>query len=282
MIKTLLILPIIVTLSFFISSTSQATVVIEDADANFASFTELPFTGADISTGSGNVGDYELIACAIAPQQVMISFNDPTPGIWTQLDSGGCGLDFLCQHAIWGRFTDTADSELISCNWDNTVFVFAAGSFRYSQVDKNDPIIGVSCAVGPGPGLPDIPTAPSIETEAGSQIARIYTYRFPQGFDNDASAINNEISGAFNAFASAFRTLNVNMSGETRLQETAGPTGEAELPLGQGIDSWRACTIAIRMTPTLVPTMSEWGLISFAAFAGIAGLWYLRRRQATA
>jgi hypothetical protein len=34
--------------------------------------------------------------------------------------------------------------------------------------------------------------------------------------------------------------------------------------------------------PTDVPTMSEWGLISFAAFAGIAGFWFMRIRQVTA
>ncbi|MCH7950783.1 MAG: IPTL-CTERM sorting domain-containing protein [Candidatus Dadabacteria bacterium] len=31
-----------------------------------------------------------------------------------------------------------------------------------------------------------------------------------------------------------------------------------------------------------IPTMSEWGLIAFAAFVGIAGIWFLRRRQVTA
>jgi hypothetical protein len=42
--------------------------------------------------------------------------------------------------------------------------------------------------------------------------------------------------------------------------------------------------IALRMVPEPrnVPTMSEWGLIAFAAFVGIAGIWFLRRRALTA
>ncbi len=60
-----------------------------------------------------------------------------------------------------------------------------------------------------------------------------------------------------------------------------GPTGIEQI--GTGLDGeWRACTIALKMLPVArnVPTMSEWGLIGFAAFAGIVRVRYLRRRQA--
>ena len=71
--------------------------------------------------------------------------------------------------------------------------------------------------------------------------------------------------------------------GSSELEPEAGPTGtfSAFTPVP---NEWRACTIALRMVniERAVPTMSEWGLIGFAAFAGIAGIWYLRRRQVTA
>ncbi len=69
----------------------------------------------------------------------------------------------------------------------------------------------------------------------------------------------------------------------TQLFIVDGPTatGEDSVNLEQGL-FWRACTIAIRMAPRSVPTMSEWGLVGFAAFAGIAGFWFIRRRQLAA
>jgi IPTL-CTERM motif len=49
-----------------------------------------------------------------------------------------------------------------------------------------------------------------------------------------------------------------------------------------GESHWSACTIGIRMAITPIPTMNEWGFITVAAFMGIAGIWFLRRRQAEA
>ena len=47
-------------------------------------------------------------------------------------------------------------------------------------------------------------------------------------------------------------------------------------------NSLKFCALSLRMAPRSVPTMSEWGLVGFAAFAGIAGFWFIRRRQLAA
>jgi len=184
-----------------------------------------------------------------------------------------------------GRFTDNPASEDITCSWDTPSFVFAAGSFRYNDVDPIDPIIDVACDSGSGIGAIVIATAPSVDTVAGSQVARIYTYRnFEGAGGTDDFSSNDDTTGSFTSFAAAFQNeINVTMEGETELFFADGPTGTASV--GAGFNAqWRACTIAIRMAQQVrnVPTMSEWGLIAFAAFVGIAGIWFLRRRRVTA
>jgi hypothetical protein len=124
--------------------------------------------------------------------------------------------------------------------------------------------------------------APSVETVAGSQVARIYTYRnFTSQITDDFNS-NNDIMGSFTSLA-AVSSINVNMQATTELVLVDGATGEASIDAGSNAQ-WIACTIALRMAPQPrnVPTMSEWGLIAFAAFVGIAGFWFLRRRQVTA
>ena len=60
------------------------------------------------------------------------------------------------------------------------------------------------------------------------------------------------------------------MHGETILVNFDGPTGTQDFDVGTE-GQWRACTIALHMVPDAknVPTMSEWGLIAFAAFGGL-------------
>ncbi len=279
----LLLLPLFVLSLLIISFQSHADVLVDDADSNAVSEPNVSFTSEVVPTGSGMVGDYELITCGISPvAQVPPIFSDPAPGTWTELDTGACAGDGVCLHGIWGRFTDNPASENITCSWNDPSFVFAAGSFRYNEVDPIDPIIAVACNSGFDFGANVTATAPSVETVAGSQVARIYTYRNFDSQITDDFNFNDDTSGSFTSLA-AVSSINVNMQGTTELVLVDGPTGEASI--GTGLDSqWRACTIALRMVadPRMVPTMSEWGLISFAAFAGIAGFWFIRRRQLAA
>ncbi len=207
-------------------------------------------------------------------------YSDPTPGTWDTLNTGISGEGEIAL-GIWGRFTDNAASEDISCNWNIVSAVFTAGSFRYLFADRDNPIIAVAC----NSGLAETAVAPSVISEPGSQVVRIFAglteNEFPPFFGHMSS--NDEVSGSSMSEANEALGL-LTLEATTQLFIVDGPTetGEDSVNLGQGGIFWRACTIAIRMGPTTVPTMSEWGLIGFAAFAGIAGFWFIRRRQVTA
>ena len=283
--KSFKLIAVLFVLGVIFTSESWANVIVDDADSNAVSDDVFTFSSEIVPTGSGMVGDYELIACGVTPlSQDIPTFSDPSPGEWTELDSGACGFQFpeVCIHGIWGRFTDTEISSQITCSWSDPSFVFAAGSFRYNEVDTEDPIIAVACQNGAGEGGDIVATAPSVLTIAGSQVARIFTYRNLSTFTTDDFNSNNDIMGSFTSIAGV-TSINVTMQGTTELFEQGGPTGEESIIVGQELASWRACTIALRMAvpePRPIPTMSEWGFMAVAAFMGAAGVWYLRRRQA--
>lgn len=282
MAKKLIFLPVIVLSLLIISIESQANVIVEDADSATQVTAALAFTSASVLTGSGQVGDYQIIACGVTTDSGN-TFSDPVPGTWEELDTGPCSGNGVCIHGISGRFIDNPASENITCNWALPSVVFAAGSFRYSEVDPIDPIIAIECNSGAADGGNIMATAPSVITVAGSQVVRIYTYR---NFDFEGtmdSNFNSDVEGSFISIATLGDVATVSQQGDTELVLVDGPTGEASIDAGSNAQ-WRACTIALRMAPEPrnVPTMSEWGLIAFAAFAGIAGIWYLRRRRVTA
>ena len=273
----LFILPLIVLSVLFLNINSQANVLVNDAGSNAGD--EEPFTSAVVPSGSGQVGDYELIFCSILPDGPGIVYSDPTPGTWDTLNTGISGEGEIAL-GIWGRFTNNAASEDISCNWNIVSAVFTTGSFRYNDVDPDNPIIAVAC----NSGLTETAVAPSVISEPGSQVVRIFASLFQSEFPPFAihMSSNDEVSGSSTSEANEGEGLLI-LEAKTQLFIVDAPTetGEDSVNLEQ-IDFWRACTIAIRMAPTNVPTMNEWGLISFAAFAGIAGFWFLRRRQVTA
>jgi len=282
--KRLILLPLLVLLFSAPFNTSDATVLLEDAQGDGAIGFN-PFNEHVTFIGSGSPGDYVLLGCATTADGPN-SFNEPAPGAWTELDNGDCGGSGRCIQGLWGKFQDTPNSELITCSWNDPQNVWAAGNFRYEGADPNNPIIDVACNTGTG----NIATAPSIVTEALSQVARIYTGSRLTLVD----PVNNTdsfIGGTFLGFA-IFENFNIFMLGDTELAESAGDTGEATLnlsavgeppfigPIDFSPADWRACTIGIRMQPKAIPTLSEWGFLAFAGFLGLAGIWFLRRRQA--
>ncbi len=278
--KKILFLPIFVLLLALSVQFTMADVLIEESASSAAEADAPVIDMADIATGEGQAGNYVLFSCATA-NDLGNTFNDPTPGTWEELDEGACGDDGrLCRHGIWGGFVADPNDEDITCSWTELASVFAAGSIRYSGVDPDNPIIDIECNAGLGTEL----TAPSIITEAGSQVIRVYT---SSALTQSSTVINSAITT--NAIPedtweeSAFSPFqNVSSEGRSALTTETGPTGTSLINV-EIQSEWRACTIAIRMAPpTDVPTMSEWGLIAFAAFAGIAGFWFMRRRQLAA
>ena len=271
---TFLFLPL-----FVFGGISQANVLVDDADSDTEVTDNGGFLTADVPTGSGMMGDYMLISCGVTSDNGNV-FELPTPLTWTELDQGECGQG-ICSHGIWGGFIDDVASIDITCEWSIPADVFAAGSFRYNEVDPIDPVIAVACDSGFDFGENIMATAPSVETIAGSQVARFYTYRnfdFNPTMDNN---FNDDTTGNYLSIATLGQ-VTVSQQGTTELVLVDGPTGEASI--NAGFDAqWRACTIALRMAPIApvrnIPTLSEWGFMAVAVFMGAAGVWYLRRRQ---
>ena len=58
-----LLIPILVLSLFLVTSVSRADVLIVDIESNIRFSGAASFSGGLINTGSGNVADYELIAC---------------------------------------------------------------------------------------------------------------------------------------------------------------------------------------------------------------------------
>ena len=281
MVRKYIFLPFLVLSLLVVSYEVHANVLVDDADSTNVS--GMNFTSETVPTGSGQIGDYQLIACGVTTDNGN-TFSDPMPGTWNELDNGICDdPGGNCFQGIWGRFTNDPASEDITCSWNIPADVFVGGSFRYNQVDPIDPIIAVACDSGAAGGANVMATAPSIDTIVGSQVARIYTYRNIDPPVNGNSNANNDTSGSFNADSSLDTFSNVHMEGTTQLVLFNGATGTASIDAGTDAE-WRACTIALRMVAVerAVPTMSQWGLIALAAFVGIAGFWYLRRRQLAA
>ena len=154
------------------TATSKSDVLIENGGIN-------PFKAAfipgvmqlDVASGSGQAGDYVVLTCGAWSNSSANSFNAPGPAIFTELDTENCGNSNNCIEGIWGGFTNNPASEDLICNTTGTSIIFSAATLRYSNVNTMNPVIGISCSEGSGL----LATAPSIATEAGSQVVRIFT-----------------------------------------------------------------------------------------------------------
>jgi hypothetical protein len=250
-------------------SLSNAEIVLDGVSSNNK---EGLFNQAEVNVPAGIPGDFEIITCTTAYETN--TFFDPTPGSFSLLDSGGCGGVDSCELAFWTRLDDSAGASQIFCNWDLNTNVFAAGALRYSGVDINNPIIGVDC--GTGVGL--VATAPSIDTQKGSEVLRVVSllrYNVAPGVAAQAEKLLFEVT-------SASGTQTIELFAVSSTFEESGPTGEEEFQLGTSADNWRACTIALRAVEHQIPTLSEWGLGIFAGLFGLSAVWALRRRAVRA
>lgn len=227
-------------------SPSNAEIVLDGVSSNHQ---EGLFNQAAVNIRAGMQGDFEIITCTTAYETN--AFFDPTPGVFSLLDSGGCGGVDSCQLAIWTRLDDSAGASQIFCNWDLNTNVFAAGALRYSGVDINNPIIGVECGTGVG----SIATAPSINTQPGSEVVWIVSLlRY-----NLVPKVTAQAENALFEATSSSGTQTIELFAASSTFEESGPTGEEEFELGTKSDNWRACTIALRAFQTNIPTRAELG-----------------------
>lgn len=257
-------------LIFLSATSSHALILFQGTGVGFDRSGNI--TQGSIETKPGNAGDFEIIMCETSSDGNN-AFLDPTPPGWTTLDTGSCAGG-TCILGIFTRFNESADGTDNLCRWTDITNIFGAGSFRYSGVDTDEPVIDFACDTGSG----DTATAPSVDTESGSAVIRLYAFHgFTQTLTNQENQI---LEGFFYSFPS-FNGEFLFIEGESFAFAEGGPTGTDDLTFSIPGD-WRACTIALRMEPSNIPTLSEWGLGIFAALTGIAAVWALRRRAVRA
>ena len=170
--RNLLFISIILLTIFLNTAISKSDVLIENGGINSFKAAGIPgVMQLDVASGSGQAGDYIVLTCGAFGVSSNNSFSAPSPAIFTERDTENCGNNNLCIEGIWGGFTNNPASEDITCTTTGTSIIFNATALRYSNVDTMNPVIGISCSEGND----FLAIAPSIETEAGSQVVRIYS-----------------------------------------------------------------------------------------------------------
>ena len=277
MLKNIRFIAVTISLLFLSVTASHAVVQLVDTESSGARIdVDNNITQGVIATGSGFPGDFELLMCSTISDGDN-TFLDPVPDSWSTIDEGECGGNGQCIQGIYGRFDDSPDSTDITCSWTDPTDVFAAGTFRYRGVDEDNPVIAVACNTG-GPN--ELITAPSVITEPRSAVIAVFTL----GLNIEQNPVvepDQILEGVVVAVAINTQTGEfIELFGESFASLEGGPTGD--FIAGSVPTDWRACTIALRMAPANIPTLSEWGLGVFAVLFGIAAVWALRRRTVNA
>jgi len=275
--RSILFLPAFILLVLFSVNLANADVLVEDANVNTDS-DEGGLTSGAIDTGSGESGDFELIACGIISDGSN-PFNAPSPGSWNEIFNSTC-FQPDCQIGVWGRFTDSQNSEVVTCSWGTASQEFSAGSIRYSNVDRDNPIIDSGCTEIVGENL----VMPSISSEPGAQEVVLQLLVIAGNPSPQRSVEFDEFSAQFFGVLPTGGEMAFLMTGSSDIDVNGDGFEGFSNPSSEIGIGFKLCVVTLRMEPVVinVPTMSEWGLIAFAAFAGIAGFWFLRRRQVTA
>lgn len=275
--KNILFICAIIALSFATLQVSQADVVFiaqeTDGEGN-----EDPFTQGIVDPTDGEEGDFEILGCATASTGANM-FTDAEPD-WNEINQGGCGGGPDCILGIYEKFSPEPNNTNSICNWTEGTNSFAGFVFRYRGTDPVVPVTDFACNTGVGITA----TAPSINTTEGSIVARIYTSdtRTPAPFDSLPGAV--ETGKIWLNVIAGVPAQPVTLFAYNEFFEEAGVAPAASIPLNNIVDDeWRACSVSIRMagSPIVapIPTLSKWGLIAFALFAGAMALIFLRRKS---
>jgi hypothetical protein len=276
MVKNIRLILFAVPLFFLSVTASQAVVSLANTESTGVRINiDNNITSGLIATGSGVPGDFEVIMCGTFSDGNN-AFLDPVPDSWTTIDSGECGGSGQCILGIFGRFAESAGTSDISCNWTDPTDAFTAGAFRYHGVDPDNPVVDVACNTG---GPQSIIIAPSVNTEPGSAvIVVIQAGRLALDMMDVSNLAEPVFQGDFLAIGGTQFGEQEEMLGISILFPAGGPTGDIPLLPADDID-WRACTIALRMEPTEIPTLSEWGMIASATGLMLIGVYFALKRK---
>jgi len=256
---------------------SNATVIfVAENNSSFAD--NAPFTEHNVGPTDGDEGDFELLFCTTTSTGAN-TFVSAAPN-WDFLNQGGCGGGPDCILGIWEKFSPQPNNVGNTCTWSVGTTIVAGIVFRYGGADLDNPVIVSACNSGIG----NLATAPPLPTEAGSMVTRVFAA------DEDFALSFNNLPGS-TQFGKILQTpafinerLSLFVYNEPFVEAGLAPAASVSFTL---VDTaWRACTIAVRMEGSSpfrqIPTLNEWGLLIFAAVAGLAGFWFIRRRSVAA
>lgn len=271
---TLLRLHIIFTFTLLIlisvSPGVSADVLVEHAGVNTL-FDGNGINTGYVSAGSGETGDLVLAVCGIDTEDNN-PFNTPFPGVWTEINNSLC-FGQGCQLGVWTGVTDTGGPEDITCSWEGHSAGFAAGSFRFGNVDTESPVIDFACSEATGDNIVVRP----VSSEPGAQVMGIMVTVFT-GPGLEEQAEFDEFEGLVVGPVDIGGGRTLQMAAQTGIDETgAGFPGMTE-PLPEPGVSIAFCFLSVRMESVSVPALNRQALGVLAAAAGIAGLWVFRKR----
>jgi len=167
-------------LFFTLALSSRAEIILRNSTGNgFGD--EIAFTQFPALTPPGSPHDFEILTCTTTSTGSNFFF-DPSPDVFTNLDSGSCDATNqgvgTCVLGLWQRVLSSAGGSENICSWNDPTRAFATASIRWSGVDSTNPIVDEECVTGFGATA----TAPSVNAEEGSEVVRIFN--FGVNFDN--------------------------------------------------------------------------------------------------
>ena len=256
-------------LAFLVLLSAPASARITLTGVGINSNSDFDGTEGFVAFDKGEPGNLDVVICSTYSAGTN-SFLPPVPGDWPAAAESSCGSG----SCILGVFAKPGESDPgdITCRWTQNTEVFAAGILRYTGADADAPVIASACESGAS----GIAAAPSVITEPGSEVLRLYLYG-----GNELLLGQQELEGLFLIPVTSQTGQFVLLAGLQSFFPEGGDTGSQPIFLGDR-SPWTACTIALRGAINPIPTMSEWGLIAFAGMAGIASLLIIRRRARTA
>ncbi len=271
MIKNMRMVSLIIFIFCVSAAESHALITLESTEVDGRN--DLNNNEGPISIGPGNTGDFEILMCTTFSDGDNF-FNEPPAGFET-LDAGECGGPGDCILGILTGFAPSSSPSDILCSWVDITQVYGGGSFRYSGVDRDNPVIDVACESGPGSPA----TAPSVITEPNSAVIRVAA--FGSVLAGVVVQPDQVEEGSFTSAQISNNGQAIEIRGLSFSYEEVGPTGTLDIPFSflPGSSGWRACTIAIRMARTNIPTLSEWGMIAAATGLMIVGVYFAVRRR---
>jgi hypothetical protein len=272
MLNSLRLIAVTIFLCLLSAAASHAAVTLESTDVDGTN--DLNDNEGPISVGPGKTGDFEVFICTTFSDGNNF-FNEPPAG-FESLDAGECGGPGQCILGIFTGFAQSSDPSDVLCSWVDITQVYGGGSFRYSGVDRVNPVIDIACESGAG----GTAVAPSVITEPDSAVIRVAAFGSQLAVGSVVQP-DQVLEGSFSSTQIGDTGQAIEVRGLSFSYEEGGPTGSLDIPFLflPGSSGWRACTIAIRTAPRNIPTLSEWGMIAAAAGLMVLGISFAVRRK---